>query len=241
MRKILVIFKWIAAIILLVVLLVFTDYRQSVEEISLQHITIKESTQNFVSKRNVLHYLQDKFMHPDSISTVNFNAEDLENLLEKHPAVKQVEVFLNQKGDIQILIEQNKALIRIKSNTEDYYLDEFGERMELSDEFTPALMVATGDITIKDHSNIYDFVNEINKSDFWNAQITQIHFDNDDLFLIPRVGSQKINIGSFDNLVEKLENLYQFYIVSMPVKGWQAYSDINLKFKNQIVCTKNKK
>ena len=238
MRKILVIFKWIAAIILLVVLLVFTDYRQSVEEISLQHITIKESAQNFVSKRNVLDYLQDKFMHPDSISTVNFNAEDLENLLEKHPGVKQVEVFLNQKGDIQILIEQNKALIRIKSNTEDYYLDEFGERMELSDEFTPALMVATGDITIKDHSDIYDFVNEINKSDFWNAQITQIHFHKNDIYLIPRVGTQRISIGNLQNTKEKLENLYHFYKIAMPLKGWQAYSDINLKFNNQIVCTR---
>ena len=33
-------------------------------------------------------------------------------------------------------------------------------------------------------------------------------------------------------------NLYQFYKVAMPVKGWQTYSDINLKFNNQIVCAR---
>ena len=69
-------------------------------------------------------------------------------------------------------------------------------------------------------------------------QITQIHFEKDDIFLIPRVGSQKINIGSFENIVEKLDNLYQFYKVVMHVKGWQTYSTINLKFDNQIVCVK---
>ena len=37
---------------------------------------------------------------------------------------------------------------------------------------------------------------------------------------------------------EKLENLYQFYKQAMPLKGWQTYSDISLKYSNQIVCTK---
>ena len=39
---------------------------------------------------------------------------------------------------------------------------------------------------------------------------------------------------------EKLENLYQFYKQAMPLKGWQTYSDISLKYSNQIVCTKKK-
>ena len=39
----------------------------------------------------------------------------------------------------------------------------------------------------------------------------------------------------FDYVKEKLNNLYEFYKQAMPVKGWQAYSDINLKFK-QIFC-----
>ena len=110
--------------------------------------------------------------------------------------------------------------------------------MKLSDTYTPKVVVATGDITSKDHIEIYNFVKEINKSDFWRAQITQIHFENNDIVLIPRVGSQKINIGSFENIAEKLDNLYQFYRVAMDLKGWQTYSDINLKFNNQIVCVR---
>ena len=58
------------------------------------------------------------------------------------------------------------------------------------------------------------------------------------MILIPRVGEQKIHIGNLDNTKEKLDNLYQFYNVALPIKGWQTYSDINLKYKNQIVCTK---
>ena len=238
MQKILVIFKWILALTLLVALLVFTNARQSTQRISLNDIIIKESADNFVNKQIVYNYLKDKLVHFDSVLMTDFNKEKLEKMLEAHPGIKDVEVFTSQKGRLDILIEQKQAIVRVKSDTEDYYLDEFGKKMQLSDHYISKLVVATGEISTKDHSGIYKFVKEINKSDFWNAQITQIHFEKGDIFLIPRVGNQKINIGNFENIVEKLYNLYQFYEVAMPVKGWQTYSDINLKFNNQIVCAK---
>ena len=49
---------------------------------------------------------------------------------------------------------------------------------------------------------------------------------------------KKIHLGELVNVTKKLENLYQFYKQAMPVKGWQTYSDISLKYNNQIVCTK---
>lgn len=238
MKKALIIFKWILAIALLVVLLLFTNDRQATQKMSLNDIRIKESPDNFVNKQIVLNYLKDKSVHFDSILMIDFSTGELENILGFHSGIQEVEVFSDQKGSVDILIQQKKAIVRVKSNIEDYYLDEFGEKMQLSDNYTPKLVVATGNISTKNHAGIYEFVKEINKSDFWNAQITQIHFEKDDILLIPRVGNQKINIGSFENIVEKLDNLYQFYKVVMHVKGWQTYSDINLKFNNQIVCVK---
>ena len=37
---------------------------------------------------------------------------------------------------------------------------------------------------------------------------------------------------------KKLENLKLFYEKAIPKVGWEKYSIINLKYKNQIVCTK---
>ena len=130
------------------------------------------------------------------------------------------------------------AIVRIKGNTADYYLDELGKKMKISDNYTPKVLVATGNITVKDHIDIHEFVQKINQSDFWNAQITQIHFEQNDILLIPRVGDQKISIGNFKSIAEKLDNLYYFYKTAIPIKGWQAYSDINLRFNNQIIDRK---
>ena len=238
MKRVLIIFKWMLAISLLVVLLTFTNESQAVQEISLNKIEIQESPDDFLNPQIVLNYLKNKSLLSDSLLAPDFNKELLENLLESHPAIRGVEVFTNQKGEMNILIEQKKAIVRIKSNTDDYFLDEDGRKMQLSDNYTPKLVVATGDIRTKHHFEIYSFIKQINKSDFWNAQIAQIHFEKDKILLIPTVGNQKINIGDFNNILQKLDNLYHFYKVVIPVKGWQTYSDINLNFNNQIVCVR---
>jgi len=239
MQKLFTIFKWFILVSILILSLLFTNYRQSVQNIKLNNITIYDSHDNFLNKKILLKYIQAAIDNLDT-GWINFNnIEKLENILQSHNAIRNVEVFANPKGQLNILVKQKVAIVRISSNNGDYYLDEFGERMQLSGNYSPNLIVATGDISFKDHYGLYNFVNMINESDFWNAQITQVHFEESEIFLIPRVGSQKINIGNFDNIDMKLDNLYRFYKEAIPVKGWQTYSEINLKFNNQIVCTKN--
>jgi cell division protein FtsQ len=45
--------------------------------------------------------------------------------------------------------------------------------------------------------------------------------------------------GSIENYEEKFRNLEAFYKKGLPVSGWNLYKEINLKYKNQIVCTKS--
>tara|TARA_B100000214_G_scaffold162254_1_gene116350 strand:+ start:3971 stop:4690 length:720 start_codon:yes stop_codon:yes gene_type:complete len=238
MRKILFILKFVSAILLLSFLLIFTNERQRNQTINLNNIIITNKNVNYLNKELILDYLNNQSITFDNISIQDFSKRELEKFLNNHPGIKKVEVFSNQKGFIDILIEPKKALIRIKSHIDDYYLDEFGEKMVLLDNYFPNLIVATGIIYPHHHFGIYEFVKEINKSAFWNAQVTQIHFEKNNIFLIPRLGNQKIQIGDFKNIMDRLENLYHLYKIAMPIKGWQTYSDINLKFNNQIICTK---
>ena len=44
--------------------------------------------------------------------------------------------------------------------------------------------------------------------------------------------------ATLDDMNEKLENLRLFLREGIVLKGWNVYKEINLKFKNQIVCVK---
>ena len=59
-----------------------------------------------------------------------------------------------------------------------------------------------------------------------------------DFELVPKVGNHKIVFGGIDNLESKFEKLMIFYKKGLSKTGWNEYSEINLKFKNQVVCTK---
>jgi cell division protein FtsQ len=87
--------------------------------------------------------------------------------------------------------------------------------------------------------DVFNFVEYVRNDDFWSAQIDQISVDDDDqLDLIPRLGSQRIHLGTTENYRGKLRNLETFYKEVLPVKGWNKYDLIDLEFTDQIVCRK---
>jgi len=238
MKKLLQIIKWSILIALMVIVLAFTDKKQTEQLVQLNQINIEISEDKFLTKNIVLQYIETHNFAYDGIVLTQFYLNDLEDILLKHPVVKKAEVYSNQQAVMNIKLQQRKAIVRIKTADADYYLDEDGLEMPLSKEYTPRVIVVSGDVNQQHHASIYAFIQIINKSEFWKSQIMQLHFSGDKVALIPRVGNQKIHFGILVNPTEKLDNLYQFYKQAMPVKGWQAYSDISLKYKNQIVCTK---
>jgi cell division protein FtsQ len=236
MKKLLQIIKWGMLIALIVIVLVFTEKKQEEKTVKFHQINIEMSEDKFVTKDIVLQYIEK--YNFDNVVPSQFYLNDLEEILLKHPAVKKADVYSNQQGVINIKLQQKKAIVRIKTTAADYYLDEDGSVMPFSKEYTPRAIVVSGDVNHQHHASIYAFIQIINKSEFWKSQIMQLHFSDDQVMLIPRVGNQKIHFGMLVNSTEKLANLYQFYKQAMPVKGWQTYSDISLKYNNQIVCTK---
>lgn len=90
-------------------------------------------------------------------------------------------------------------------------------------------------------TDLYKFALFLQENEFWNDQIEQIYvYPDNDIELIPRVGNHRIMLGTLDEFEEKLANLKLFYEQAIPKVGWEKYSMINLKYKNQIVCTKNR-
>ena len=71
------------------------------------------------------------------------------------------------------------------------------------------------------------------------AQITAIAFDEkNEIVLYPRVGDHKIILGVAGDFKNKFEKLKVFYRQGLGKVGWDRYSMINLKYHNQVVCTK---
>lgn len=149
----------------------------------------------------------------------------------------------------------------INPNGDSYYIDANGQVMPLSKKYTAHVIVVNGNLNepYMDHvgenlrrqqikadkstgellPDLFRLVQFINNNKFWKAQIEQIYINGKhDIELVPRVGNHTIILGSVDDMSEKFENLRAFYEQGLSKYGWNKYKTINLKFKNQIVCTK---
>ena len=89
---------------------------------------------------------------------------------------------------------------------------------------------------------VLELGNYMSNDSFWNAQIEQIYVDTaGDIILIPRVGDHTIIFGDLNDIDTKFNKLYTFYRNVAPAEGWEKYSSVNLKYKDQIICKLNKK
>jgi cell division protein FtsQ len=133
----------------------------------------------------------------------------------------------------------------------NFYIDENGFKIPMSDNYTARVLVANGLIeegfsgTVDTLSSqlardIYKAAKFIQKDTLWNDQVEQLFVNlKGDIELVPRVGDHKIILGTADSLETKFRNLLVFYKKAIPKVGWDAYKSINLKYANQIVCERN--
>ncbi len=263
--KILTIIVWTGLLSALFISFGFVNKKHSSMPCKSLDINIDNTDENyFVIKSDIeqiIHDRQDSIIN-QPISTLNIN--ELEKVLNTHPAIADAEVYSTIKGEVKIDISQRKPVIRIFStNNESYYLDTEGKPMPLSDNYTAKVLFVNGlvyepyanrymysasDIekneSLKNISmldDIFKIAEFISKDLFWKAQIEQIYVnEKKEIELIPRLGNQTIILGNVDDMEEKFKKLKIFYKEGLnSIDAWNNYSIINLKYKNQIICTKN--
>lgn len=218
-----------------------------------------EKGMNFLSNEDVVIHLRNKNVYPVGMKIEKISVRKIEEALEEIPEVKDAEVYCSVSGKVGVNIEQRVPVVRVFNlNGRSFYIDEDGKQMALSPKYFPRVLTVTGfvneplvevsvgeiekDSVLADrlHSDeIFRMAMYIRSKAFWNAQIQEIHFQrNGDMDLIPLMGDHRIIFGNVQNMEKKFNKLYLFYKDGISKTGWNKYDTINLKYKNQIVCTK---
>jgi len=164
----------------------------------------------------------------------------LEEFINIHPNIDQAELYLAIGGKLYINVKQRKPIARVFEKEQSYYLDSDISPMPLSENYSSrVLQVYWDEITAHRKEMLTILLDFIYQDEFLKAQITALEFDEtDEVIMYPRAGNHKIILGKVENILEKLEKLKVFYRQGLEKVGWERYSHINLKFENQVVCTK---
>lgn len=204
-------------------------------------IVIKDSlTTNFVHPEDIRATLKKEKAWPVDSLMSNLNLMDIHHAILSNKLVKSAKVY--KKGDkIYANIYQREPVLRVYTNSgEAFYVDRDREVLPVSINFAVHVPVATGIVDEEFAQNeLYDFVSYLKRSSAWDVWIDQIVVkSNRDVVLIPKAGDFKIVFGQLDQFNEKFSRLELFFEKGLDVVGWNRYKEINLKFDNQIVCTR---
>jgi len=252
---------WGSVLLIIIATLSFVAIRKSKEVCKSIVVNILDSAKNqFVDRNNVLELLYKKKQKIVGYSIDSINVGDIERILNNHPSIKTAQAYKSFDGILKVDILQRFPVVRIiNTNGNSYYIDDEAKIMPLSANYTSRILVASGEITegysLKNRFNIlkvdtlkykknilkdiYELAFYINSDEFLKAQIEQIYVTNEQEFeLIPLVGEHIIVLGKIDDYQAKLKKLMAFYQNGLNQLGWNKYSAINLKYKNQVVCTR---
>ena len=239
MQKVIEIVKWILLLSVIVLLMAFSVNKQKLTTCNVFDVEIVSSENDFIDSKTVEEFLKNKNLHPSGKFRTEIAIDEMEKNIANHPSVQNVNAFSDIRGNIKVEIKQRNPIVRVQTVNKSFYIDESGKKMPLSEVYTSRVLVITGNVNYYKIDELFLMSKFITDSPFWKAQIMQMHLEeNEEITLIPRVGYQQIVFGKPINIEEKFRKLKLFYEKGISDKGWNNYSHINLKFKNQIVCTK---
>jgi cell division protein FtsQ len=242
-----------------IVLLAFTDLEHTTKTYKSFRVEIlNPSDEAMITLDDINAFIVRNFGNIEGSPVLGVNIFKLETAVLANPYVSKCEVFQTIDGGLVMKVVVREPLVRIISEDgSQFYLDYNGYAMPLNPAKPSHIMIANGRIKERYFSidkseqplyafpdssalqQIYPVAWHISQDNFLKSFIDQIYVnEKKELVLVPKIGSQSIIFGSAADAREKLENLKTFYQKVMNQMDWNVYKSINLKYKNQVVCSK---
>jgi len=205
---------------------------------------ISDST--FVPKDKIVSILDNYFTK----EPLNINFNDLEKKIKSNPHIKKVTLYKDLTGNLNVIVNQFQPIARIVyENKSKKYFDIDGEIFPTSLGYSHRVLLIflTSKINFLNNNlnntefgvDLLNMVKYIESDKFLSKIVSEIEVDNfKNIIIRPQISKQKIIFGYPDDLVNKFRKIKIFYDDIAPAKGWNTYSSVNVKYRNQIICDK---
>jgi len=201
---------------------------------------LDEQQTGFINENEVRELLVAKKLFPEGKAMNGINLAQLESVLVVSPYIDKSLCYKTAEQTVMIKVTPRIPVLHVLNTAgEDFYIDNKGGVMPRG-HHTIDLPVVTGNVQRATAGPLYaSFGNLLAKDKYWRERIEEIHVTSKgELELTPHAGQHTILLGDTSDLAEKLYRMKVFYAEGLPKAGWNRYSTINVKYANQVICTK---
>ena len=169
------------------------------------------------------------------------NKRDASSIQKDKLDLNKLEKSINSNidGALKAVVKQKTPIARVFNDEGSFYIDYQGNIMPLSDEFTARVQIISGEISKENKGNFDKLLRFVYKDDFLKKNIIGIQILPDgSLKMMNRNFDYEIEFGKIVNVKRKFSNYKAFFQKAVLDSSLQKYKKINLRFMQQVVCTK---
>ena len=197
------------------------------------NIFFAEDKSNFLNDSLVNKLLIQKINNASKQSNLKLDLMELEFFLESLPEVHNAEVYSYIEGDLNTMIYESTALLRIQN--EGFYLDVFGDKIPFSDNYTPKVPIYSGVFGDKKTPELIRLSNLINRDNYLKKEFVEIWDEKSGFTIRLRNHDFEIFWGHVNNNKEKIDKLKAFCAYLIKNKVNKKLKRIDLTIQDQIV------
>jgi cell division protein FtsQ len=237
-------FNWNTVRLVLIVALMiflysFSGIKNKERKIQKINIAFNADDYPFLNETMVNNLLIQNFQGASKVKKEKVNLKELESLLNANKYVDNSQVFCSIDGFLNAKIKQKKPIIRVFNENGSYYLDNKGDKVPLSENFTPRVPVYYGVINaneVKQLVSLFDFIekDEMLKHNIVDIKKTQ----KGNIIFSVRDYNYKVIFGTEFNMEIKFKNYKAFLQHASKDILIKSYKSVNLIFTEQVICAK---
>lgn len=226
-------------IVLMGSLLFFANARNSARYIEKIDVKLLSSNNHFITQDMVEKLIVQTFPRDSKIINNDLNLKAIEGKLNKNAMIEHSDVYVDVDGKLHAEVTQKTAIARVINNNQSYYLDNKGNKMPLSNQFSAHVPIVFGQIKDKNKEVFAKILNEIYTDDFLKTTITAVQINVDQsLNFTVRDYDYIVEFGHMKDVQRKFDNYKAFVHYSKNDTLIGYYKNVNLRFTEQVVCTK---
>ena len=240
MKKYIPFLKGLLLLVFVVFLYGFSSSRNNSKRVAKVNVNFENGDNLFITYETVNKLLIQSYGRLQTQAKEHLFLNKLEKTLLSNEMVENAEVFIDVDGELGASIKQKTPIARVNDNGVAYYMDSNGEKMPLSSSYSARVPIIEGIKNNHLSNELFRLATVIDNDDFLKKQIVGIvQIPKNEFVLRTRIGNQKVELGTLNQLDQKIKKLKVFYQKVINDKTVNNYKTINLEYSNQVVCTKN--
>jgi len=217
----------------------FTGKRNLNRKITKAEVVFVGENQLFVKQQAVNKLLIENRTDPKTIGRDALDLNKLEKTIDSHPMIDKSEVSVSVDGVLKAVVKQKTPIARISDGGVSFYIDYKGNKMPLSSNYSARVLLVSGEINDKNKEKFAKLFRVIYDDVFLKKNIIGMQvMPNGSVLLLNRNYNFKIDFGQLINVEQKFKNYKAFFQKVVLDSSITKYKKIDLRFAEQVVCTK---